>query len=50
MLFRSLQHGRPASNAVAVKGLAERDKERLRAALKSIAHVDTLVRDLLFKR
>jgi DNA polymerase-3 subunit epsilon/CBS domain-containing protein len=44
-----LQHGRPASNAVAVKGLAERDKERLRTALKSIAHVDTLVRDLLFK-
>ena len=43
-----MQHGRPATNAVAVKGLAERDKNRLRTALKSIAHIDALVRDLLF--
>ena len=43
-----MQHGRPATNAVAVKSLAERDKERLRAALKSISHLDDLVRDLLY--
>ena len=43
-----MQQGRPATNAVAVKSLAERDKERLRAALKSISHLDDLVRDLLY--
>jgi DNA polymerase-3 subunit epsilon/CBS domain-containing protein len=45
-----MHHGRPATNAVAVKSLAERDKDRLRTSLKSIAHLDALVRDLLFKR
>ena len=45
-----MQHGLPPTNAVAVKRLAERDKDRLRAALKSIAHLDALVRDLLFNR
>jgi hypothetical protein len=33
-----------------VKSLAERDKGRLRAALRSIEHIDALVRDLLFNR
>jgi DNA polymerase-3 subunit epsilon/CBS domain-containing protein len=45
-----MQHGRPPTNAVVVKSLAERDKDRLRAALRSIEHVDALVRDLLFNR
>ena len=45
-----MQHGRPPTNAVVVKSLAERDKDRLRAALKSIEHLDALVRDLLFNR
>ena len=45
-----MQHGRPPTNAVVVKSLAERDKDRLRAALRSIEHIDALVRDLLFNR
>ena len=46
------RHGarRPPSNAVVVKSPAERDKDRLRAALRSIEHLDALVRDLLFNR
>ena len=45
-----MQHGRPPTNAVVVKSLSERDKDRLRAALRSIEHIDALVRDLLFNR
>jgi DNA polymerase-3 subunit epsilon/CBS domain-containing protein len=40
--------GVPASNAVAVKALSSRDRERLRAALRAVVHLDTLVQDLLF--
>ncbi|HEU4381781.1 MAG TPA: DUF294 nucleotidyltransferase-like domain-containing protein [Hyphomicrobiaceae bacterium] len=45
-----MQHGRAPTNTVVVKSLTERDKHRLRAALRSIEHVDALVRDLLFNR
>ncbi|RAI46008.1 DUF294 nucleotidyltransferase-like domain-containing protein [Rhodoplanes roseus] len=45
-----LQHGTPASNAVAVKRLPQRDRERLRLALESVAQIDWLTRDLLLGR
>jgi DNA polymerase-3 subunit epsilon/CBS domain-containing protein len=45
-----LQHGTPASNAVAVKRLAQRDRERLRLALETVAQIDWLTRDLLLGR
>jgi DNA polymerase-3 subunit epsilon/CBS domain-containing protein len=43
-----IEHGIPATNAVAVKRLAGRDRERLRGALAAVRHLDDLVRDLLF--
>ena len=44
-----MRHGIRPSNAVAVKGLAQRDGERLRTALKAVAHLEPLTRDLLLK-
>jgi DNA polymerase-3 subunit epsilon/CBS domain-containing protein len=41
--------GRPASNAVRVKRLSKRDRDRLYAAFQAVKHLDDLVRDLLFK-
>lgn len=44
-----LEKGIPPSNAVLVKRLARRERERLRNALESVAHLDELTRSLLFK-
>ncbi len=44
-----MERGIPPSNAVEVKRLSTRDRDRLRAALKATSHVDQLTRDLLFK-
>ena len=44
-----IEHGIPATNSVLVKRLTRRDRERLRAALGSVRHLDDLVRDLLFR-
>jgi len=44
-----LQRGWPPSNAVEIKGLSRRDRERLRAALQVGENLDELGRDLLFK-
>lgn len=44
-----IERGQPASNAVEIKPLSARDRERLRAALAAVAPVDDLTRDLLFK-
>ena len=41
--------GIPPSNAVSVKRLSARDRDRLRAALEAVGTVDELTRDLLFK-
>ena len=41
--------GIPATNAVDVKRLSDRDRDRLRAALKSLEHLDEIARDLLFQ-
>ena len=44
-----LERGRPPSNAVEVKGLSRRDRERLRGALQAVENLDELGRSLLFK-
>ncbi|MFK4491175.1 DUF294 nucleotidyltransferase-like domain-containing protein [Bradyrhizobium sp. USDA 336] len=41
--------GTPPSNAVLVKPLSARDRERLRAALQAVAVIEELTRDLLFR-
>jgi CBS domain-containing protein len=42
-----IEHGRPATNRVAVARLSRRDRERLRAALDAVESVEELTRDLL---
>lgn len=42
-------HGVPPSNAIAVKRLSAGDRNRLRAAFRAVAHLDTLTQDLLFR-
>ena len=42
-------NGVPPSNAIAVKRLSPRAHDRLRAALKAVAHMDDLARDILFQ-
>jgi len=44
-----IEHGVPPSNAVAIKRLSRRDRERLRFALDAVKHLDELTRDLLFR-
>jgi CBS domain-containing protein len=44
-----IAHGTPPSNAVSVRRLAVRDRDRLRAALGAVANLDDLTRDLLFR-
>jgi CBS domain-containing protein len=44
-----IEQGVPPSNAVLVKRLPHRDRDRLRAALGAVAHLDDVTRDLLFK-
>ncbi len=46
--IEDIEQGRPASNAVAVKPLSPRDRERLRTALAAVKPVEELTRDLLF--
>ena len=43
-----IEHGTPPSNAVAVKRLSSRDRDRLRSALETVEHVDDVMRGLLF--
>jgi CBS domain-containing protein len=46
--LEDIERGRPPTNAVTVKRLSRRDRERLHAALEAVAHLDDLTRDLLF--
>ena len=46
--LEDIERGKPAVNAVAVKRLSRRDREKLQAALQSVRHIDELTRDLLF--
>ena len=45
----NIAHGTPPSNAVSVKRLSARDRDRLRVALEAVTAIDDLTRDLLFK-
>lgn len=47
--IEDIEQGRPPSNAVLVKPLSVRDRERLRTALAAVKPVEELTRDLLFK-
>jgi CBS domain-containing protein len=47
--IEDIAHGIPPSNAVAVKRLSTRDRDRLHAALRAVTAVDALTRDLLFR-
>jgi DNA polymerase-3 subunit epsilon/CBS domain-containing protein len=47
--IEDIAHGIPPSNAVSVKRLSARDRDRLRGALQAVASIDDLIRDLLFK-
>ena len=47
--IKDMEHGVPASNAVAIKRLSHRDRDRLRSALRSVAQLDHMTQDLLFK-
>ncbi len=44
-----IAHGLPPSNKVAVKRLSSGERERLRAALGAVRHIDELARVLLFR-
>jgi DNA polymerase-3 subunit epsilon/CBS domain-containing protein len=44
-----IEQGKPPANTVAVRRLSAQDRERLQTALRAVGHLDTLVRDLLFK-
>jgi DNA polymerase-3 subunit epsilon/CBS domain-containing protein len=47
--IEDIAHGIAPSNAVAVKRLSTRDRDRLHAALRAVTAVDALTRDLLFR-
>jgi DNA polymerase-3 subunit epsilon/CBS domain-containing protein len=47
--IEDIEGGLPATNTVVVKRLSRGDRDRLRAALRAVEHLDRLVRDLLFK-
>jgi len=47
--LEDVEHGLPATNAIVVKRLARRDRDRLRAGLEAVQHLDELARDLLFQ-
>jgi DNA polymerase-3 subunit epsilon/CBS domain-containing protein len=44
-----ITHGRPASNAVEVKRLSQRERARLKGALQAVENLDAIARDLLFR-
>ena len=47
--IEDIAHGIPPSNAVSVKRLSARDRDRLQAALRAVTAIDALTRDLLFE-
>ena len=46
--IEDIDNGLPATNTVLVKRLSGGDRDRLRAALGAVVHLDALTRDLLF--
>ena len=47
--IEDIAHGIPPSNAVSVKRLSARDRDRLQMALRAVTAIDALTRDLLFQ-
>jgi DNA polymerase-3 subunit epsilon/CBS domain-containing protein len=47
--LEDIHEGRPATNAVAVKRLSSRERERLQTSLQAVRHLDELTRQLLFR-
>ena len=47
--IEDIAHGIPPSNAVSVKRLSARDRDRLQVALRAVTAIDALTRDLLFQ-
>lgn len=47
--LEDIDHGIPPGNGVVTRSLSRSDRDRLRSALRAVAHVDTLTRDLLFR-
>ena len=47
--IEDIAHGIPPSNAVSVRRLSGRDRDRLRVALQAVTVIDDLTHDLLFK-
>jgi DNA polymerase-3 subunit epsilon/CBS domain-containing protein len=47
--IEDIGHGVAATNTVAIERLSARERARLRTALESIAHLNEMVRDLLFR-
>lgn len=47
--IEDIELGRPPSNAVELKRLTRRQRERLRVALRAVEPLDAVVRGLLFK-
>lgn len=45
--IEDFESGRPVTNSVVVERLSQRDRARLRGALRSVAHIHELIRDLL---
>ena len=46
--IHDIERGRPPSNAVVVKPLLSRERDRLRSALEAVEHIDDVMRGLLF--
>jgi CBS domain-containing protein len=47
--IEDIENGLPATNTVVVKRLSQSDRNRLRAALRAVEHLDDLTRNLLFR-
>jgi DNA polymerase-3 subunit epsilon/CBS domain-containing protein len=47
--LEDIHDGRAATNAVAVKRLSSRERERLQSALQAVRHLDELTRQMLFR-
>jgi DNA polymerase-3 subunit epsilon/CBS domain-containing protein len=47
--LEDIHGGKPATNAISVRSLSPRERERLQSALQSVRHLDELTRELLFR-
>jgi DNA polymerase-3 subunit epsilon/CBS domain-containing protein len=47
--LEDIHDGRAATNAVAVKRLSTRERERLQSALQAVRHLDEFTRQMLFR-